>query len=421
MPSTPSGAFAAARALAQRILVYWAAVSLGPLADRQRPGHHQLPVSASLGWLPGGAMLTTRSWLLLPVAMTATAFTLLYVAVPNRDVQSHAAIGGIAAALGFQTDEEPVRRLHRGFRPITWIYGAFAAIPIFLCGIYLSWVVTLLGGWWRRPGRSVLRTCRDAARWPGSAFADSMRVLALLERHRAQRRRHAAPDPRQELRAGTPIPRPCSRNCARRAGRRARREMAEETRWVLIADPGTVKVADVFTRFAFDPALAPAGWTPATARWIHGVARVAALIESGLDVTLAEAFAQPAAAAAPLTRCHELHATGRHVARQRFAPVRRARSRPAQVPAHLAGRPDAILEFCRAIVDATADLVCALAADRLFPRRARRGTARGLIVHIHDNYPGVPVIPMPSAATSAPPPSNTRAEPSSVIAPTRSP
>ena len=32
---------------------------------------------------------------------------------------------------------------------------------------------------------------------------------------------------------------------------------------------------------------------------------------------------------------------------------------PAKFPAHLKGRSDAIFEFCKNIVDATADLVCA--------------------------------------------------------------
>jgi len=31
---------------------------------------------------------------------------------------------------------------------------------------------------------------------------------------------------------------------------------------------------------------------------------------------------------------------------------------PAKFPAHLKGRPDAVFEFCRDIVDATADVVC---------------------------------------------------------------
>ena len=31
---------------------------------------------------------------------------------------------------------------------------------------------------------------------------------------------------------------------------------------------------------------------------------------------------------------------------------------PSRIPQHLRGQPDAIFEFCRAIVDATADLVC---------------------------------------------------------------
>ena len=32
---------------------------------------------------------------------------------------------------------------------------------------------------------------------------------------------------------------------------------------------------------------------------------------------------------------------------------------PAKFPAHLGDAPDAVFDFCRAIVDATADLVCA--------------------------------------------------------------
>jgi orotidine-5'-phosphate decarboxylase len=66
---------------------------------------------------------------------------------------------------------------------------------------------------------------------------------------------------------------------------------------------------------------------------------------------------------------------------------------PAKFPAHLQQHPDAVFEFCRDIIDATADLVCsykpqiahfsALRADHALER---------LIAHIHDKHPGIPVI-----------------------------
>ena len=66
---------------------------------------------------------------------------------------------------------------------------------------------------------------------------------------------------------------------------------------------------------------------------------------------------------------------------------------PARFPAHLRGRPDAILEFCRAIVDATADLVCCFKPQIAY-FAAHRGEEQleALISHIHERHPGIPVI-----------------------------
>jgi orotidine-5'-phosphate decarboxylase len=66
---------------------------------------------------------------------------------------------------------------------------------------------------------------------------------------------------------------------------------------------------------------------------------------------------------------------------------------PAKFPAHLHGEPDAVFEFCRAIVDATADLVCAFKPQiaHFAALRAEDALER-LIAHIHDKHPGVPVI-----------------------------
>ncbi|HZY34738.1 MAG TPA: orotidine-5'-phosphate decarboxylase [Rhodanobacter sp.] len=66
---------------------------------------------------------------------------------------------------------------------------------------------------------------------------------------------------------------------------------------------------------------------------------------------------------------------------------------PAKFPAHLGDAPDAVFDFCRAIVDATADLVCAFKPQiaHFAALRAEDALER-LIAHIHAKHPGVPVI-----------------------------
>ena len=66
---------------------------------------------------------------------------------------------------------------------------------------------------------------------------------------------------------------------------------------------------------------------------------------------------------------------------------------PAKFPAHLKGRDDAILAFCKAIVDATADLVCAFKPQiAYFAARRAEDQLEDLIAHIHERHPGIPVI-----------------------------
>lgn len=66
---------------------------------------------------------------------------------------------------------------------------------------------------------------------------------------------------------------------------------------------------------------------------------------------------------------------------------------PAKFPAHLRARPDRIFEFCRQIVDATADLVCSFKPQiAYFAAERAEDQLEALIEHIHRTHPGVPVI-----------------------------
>ena len=65
----------------------------------------------------------------------------------------------------------------------------------------------------------------------------------------------------------------------------------------------------------------------------------------------------------------------------------------ARLPVHLARNNAALAEFCKAIVDATHDLVCAYKPQIAY--FAAVGAERQLaeiIDYIHERYPGIPVI-----------------------------
>lgn len=66
---------------------------------------------------------------------------------------------------------------------------------------------------------------------------------------------------------------------------------------------------------------------------------------------------------------------------------------PSKFPAHLSQNPDAVFEFNRAIIDATADLVCCYKPQIAhFAALSEENTLLRLIQHIQTKYPSIPVI-----------------------------
>ncbi|MEH6630858.1 MAG: virulence factor BrkB family protein [Halopseudomonas aestusnigri] len=127
------------------ILVYWALLTLGPLM-----------LGASLTVSSYGFAMAemadqsgyTSSFLtvVIPILLGCTAFTVLYLVVPNRPVLfSHALIGGVTATTLFELLKRGFGLYLHYFPSYQAIYGALATIPIFLIWMYLSWMVVLLG------------------------------------------------------------------------------------------------------------------------------------------------------------------------------------------------------------------------------------------------------------------------------------
>jgi len=130
-------------------LMYWSVLSLGPLLLGVGFAISSYITSLTLfETFTGFSGVVGASNLVLglfPLVLTTTAFTLLYVAVPNCGVQlRHAVVGALTVALTFVLVKWTFTQfITRG--NYEFVYGTFAAIPIFLMWIYISWVLILFG------------------------------------------------------------------------------------------------------------------------------------------------------------------------------------------------------------------------------------------------------------------------------------
>jgi len=135
------------RSLMQRVLVYWAVLSLGPLLIVL-----SLSLSSyvmSLDFLTKTAVVSDAFRIalqLIPVILAVVAFLLLYVAVPNWDVPlGPALVGAVVSGLLFEIAKRLFALYLLAFGSYEAIYGALATIPIFLLWVYLSWIIVLFG------------------------------------------------------------------------------------------------------------------------------------------------------------------------------------------------------------------------------------------------------------------------------------
>jgi len=131
-----------ARAITNRVIMYWAVLTLGPLvlgaaiALSAQPVFEQVAAGAATQSFWRGLGIFALSWL---------AFTLMFLLVPNRRVRvSHALVGALLSAILFGL----AKKLFVMFvanASFNVIYGALATVPIFLFWLYLVWTVILLG------------------------------------------------------------------------------------------------------------------------------------------------------------------------------------------------------------------------------------------------------------------------------------
>lgn len=129
------------------LMMYWAVLSLGPLSlgiglAITSYVTSQAIFSETVSFLGG-----MRFWLsVLPLIFTTAMLTLLYTIVPNTSVPlKQSFIAALAAALLFELAKYGFTLFIRHAPSYQVVYGAFAAVPIFLMWIYISWLIVLGG------------------------------------------------------------------------------------------------------------------------------------------------------------------------------------------------------------------------------------------------------------------------------------
>ncbi len=132
------------RSLARTLLVYSAILSLGPILIVASVAATSYLVT--LPYISDAAQTFSFLIALMPIIVSTLAFTLLYGVLPNQRVSfKNALVGGVIAALFFEGAKRGFALYLTLFPTYELIYGALAAVPIFLVWLYLSWLVTLLG------------------------------------------------------------------------------------------------------------------------------------------------------------------------------------------------------------------------------------------------------------------------------------
>jgi membrane protein len=130
-----------------RTIHYWAALTLGPLLIVTAVGFQTSPYIAwTKDFIGDNEALRYVFSRLLPLLLLIIVFTVLYRQIPNTKVRWRAAlVGGAVGACLWQLNNMSSALYLSRVVTYSKIYGSIGAIPIFLVGLYFSWLILLLG------------------------------------------------------------------------------------------------------------------------------------------------------------------------------------------------------------------------------------------------------------------------------------
>ncbi len=170
------------RPLWMSVLGYMAVVVLGPilLVVSVTVTTYIMSLSGDVTALSPVHVMLLRA---VPIAMSGLAFFLMYRIIPHRHVPwKHAALGGLVAAVLFESAKQLFAFYVHTSPTYNVVYGAFAAVPLFLIWIYISWLVVLFGAELTASASYWRNALWRQAPTPAMRFREALAVTqALLE------------------------------------------------------------------------------------------------------------------------------------------------------------------------------------------------------------------------------------------------
>ena len=135
------------RPLPQKILLYWTALTLGPLLVGASVVVMTQLLNFTRDFAPDMSVFGVRSVFGLgEFVLLVWAVSALYRYVPYAQVDwRHAMVGGLWVAVATEVARKLLVVYFGKMTAYSAIYGAFATVPILLIWIYAAWVIVLIG------------------------------------------------------------------------------------------------------------------------------------------------------------------------------------------------------------------------------------------------------------------------------------
>lgn len=176
------------RGMGQRLLVYWALLTLGPLMTGASLWATALLARESFGVISQIPDFLEMTLKVSPFVVSAAGFAALFIIVPNARVAPRdALIGGLLVAVLLEVMKSGFAFYVSQISTYTMIYGAFAALPVFLIWVYLSWLSILFGAIVAANLPYLRHVRMRGSAQPGDRLQDALATLSLLDRSRSQK------------------------------------------------------------------------------------------------------------------------------------------------------------------------------------------------------------------------------------------
>ncbi|NDY81854.1 YihY family inner membrane protein [Orrella sp. NBD-18] len=173
------------RTFANRLIVYWSLISLGPILMGASLWATAIIARESLGLVNQMPILLEITLKVLPAVIIGFGLSTLFVIVPSCKVRyTDALVGGFLSALILEFMKFAFAYYVSSFTSYAVIYGAFAALPVFLIWVYLSWLGVLVGAILTASMPAIRHNRINTQIPPGSKFFNAILILQLLAESR---------------------------------------------------------------------------------------------------------------------------------------------------------------------------------------------------------------------------------------------